>query len=368
MLTPQVSVVFSGGVALGAYQAGAYATLHDHKELRPQHLAGSSIGAVNAALIAGNTMPKAVEALKTFWDAVALEPPGFVPWFCYAGHWPSRHAYSWLSVLHARLGGRAGVFYPRLPALMFGNATSVYDLSPLGTRLEEFIDFKRLNDGLIRVSVVTTDVETGDAVVFDTARGDYIGPNHLLASCGFLPDFSPIEINGRLLGDGGLLANTPVEAVLDETAEDRDHVCFLLDLFSPARHRPRTLEDASTRRWDLLFGNQTRRVLKRLEREHRLRSDLNRIARKLPPETAHHPEIASLLEKIKSSGLLVLHLGYHAPAHEAGPEKAFDFSRASLEHRWNAGAADMAEAVRVATDARPYNNGLSIHNISSHQS
>jgi predicted acylesterase/phospholipase RssA len=157
MLTPQVSVVFSGGVALGAYQAGAYATLHDHKELRPQHLAGSSIGAVNAALIAGNMMPKAVEALKMFWDTVALEPPEFVPWFCYAGHWPSQHAYSWLSVLHARLSGRAGVFYPRLPALMFGNATSVYDLSPLGARLEEFIDFKRLNDGLIRVSVVTTD-------------------------------------------------------------------------------------------------------------------------------------------------------------------------------------------------------------------
>jgi NTE family protein len=109
-------------------------------------------------------------------------------------------------------------------------------------------------------------------------------------------------------------------------------------------------------------------VLKRLEREHRLRSDLNRIARKLPPEAAHHPEIASLLEKAKSSGLLVLHLGYRAPAHEAGPEKAFDFSRASLEHRWNAGAADMAEAIRVATDARPYNNGLSIHTISSRQS
>src|SRR5215207_1587112 len=236
MLTPRVSVVFSGGVALGAYQAGAYATLHDHEELRPRHLAGSSIGAVNAALIAGNTMPKAVETLKMFWDTVALEPPGFVPWFCYAGHWPSKHAYSWLSVLHARLSGRAGVFYPRLPALMFGTATSVYDLSPLGTRLEEFIDFKRLNDGLVRISVVTTDVETGDAVVFDTARGDYIGPNHLLASCGFLPDFSPIEINGRLLGDGGLSANTPVEAVLDQTAEEGAHICFLLDLFSPAGH------------------------------------------------------------------------------------------------------------------------------------
>jgi hypothetical protein len=139
---------------IGGLSGGAYATLHDHKELRPQHLAGSSIGAVNAALIAGNTMPKAVEALKTFWDTVALEPPGFAPWFCYAGHWPSQHAYSWLSVLHARLSGRAGVFYPRLQALMFGNATSVYDLSPLGARLEEFIDFKRLNDGLIRVSVV----------------------------------------------------------------------------------------------------------------------------------------------------------------------------------------------------------------------
>ncbi len=200
MAPPHVSLVLSGGVALGAYQAGAYTALHEHQKLLPQHLAGSSIGAVNAALIAGNPPEQRIGRLHEFWETITPEPgilealwPGTSP----GGPW--RHTSNWFDVLQTRLFGRAGVFQPRMPEMMLGDVTSIYDLGPLRARLETLVDFERLNSGEARVSVVTTDVQTGQEVVFDTTAGDRIGPDHLLASCGFLPDFPPVEIQGRLL-------------------------------------------------------------------------------------------------------------------------------------------------------------------------
>jgi NTE family protein len=360
----KTSLVLSGGVALGAYQAGAYEVLHEHEQLRPERLAGSSIGAINAAVIAGNAPEERVRRLREFWGLMAIEPsPLAALWRPWAGTaW--RHAYSWLSVLQTRLFGRAGVFRHRLPELMLADATSVYDLAPLRGDLERFINFDRLNGGELRVSVVTTDIETGEQVAFDTHRGDRIGPDHLLASCGFLPDFPPVEIDGRLLGDGGFAANAPVETVLLDEKGDDDLLCFVVDLFCPEGSRPTTLEQAAARRWDLMFGNQSRQRLGALEREYRLRWGLGRLAAELGPDASTHGELASVLAEGVRRTVTLLHLSYRAPAHEAGPEKPFDFSRANLADRWKAGSLDMAEAIRVASDAgaRP-KAGISVHLI-----
>jgi NTE family protein len=115
--------------------------------------------------------------------------------------------------LHTRLFGSAGHFRPRLPNPV-GPFKSFYDLMPMKERIAELVDFDRLNGGNISIAVAATDIESGEPVIFDTARGDRIGIDHLLASCGFLPEFAPVEINGRLLGDGGLSANAPIEAVV----------------------------------------------------------------------------------------------------------------------------------------------------------
>jgi NTE family protein len=318
-VAPKVSLVFSGGVALGAYQAGAYAALHAHAGLQPARLAGSSIGAVNAALIAGNAPEERIAKLRAFWEESQLELTGLVPDAIAA---PWRHMYSWISVLHTRLFGRPGQFRPRGPELFLSSVPSVYDHTPLARRLERFVDFERLNRGEPRFAVATTDVESGDEVVFDTANGATIGPEHLLASCGFLPDFPPVEIAGRLLGDGGLSANAPIERVLRDEESNAEVLCLVVDLFSPAGARPRDLEQAAARRWDLIFGNQTRRALNALEREYRYRSG--------------RPKVT------------LLHLAYRAPAHEAGPEKPFDYSRQALAERWAAGFGDMEYAIALA--------------------
>jgi NTE family protein len=326
-----ISVVLSGGVALGAYQAGAYAALHGHGGMEPDRLAASSIGAVNAALIAGNTPQNRMARLQAFWHEARLDVLPALPERIAA---PWRHTYSWLSVLHTRLFGRSGHFTPRLPQLMLWNGASVYDLAPLKRQLERFVDFGLLNSGKPRVSVVTTDIETGEEVVFDTRAGSTIGPDHLLASCGFLPDFPPVEIGGRLLGDGGLIANAPVETALRDEDGSADVLCFIVDLFSSSGSRPQTLEQAAARRWDLLFGNQTRQALGRLARERRFRPAGPRVK--------------------------VFHLAYRAPAHEAGPEKPFDYSAAALAERWDAGYRDMQEALGLASAKGPGSGSVAI--------
>jgi NTE family protein len=172
--------------------------------------------------------------------------------------------------------------------------------------------------------VTTTDVETGEPVVFDTGRGDRIGPEHLIASCGFLPDFPPIEIGGRLLGNGAFIANAPIETVLEhEAARADDLLCFVVDLFAPGGRRPSTFEQAAVRCIDLLFANQTARALRAFERAERLR------------QTAAGNE----------GRATVVSVCYSGGPDEPGPQKLFDFSSAALMARWTAGQADMSAAI-----------------------
>jgi NTE family protein len=222
---------------------------------------------------------------------------------------------------------------------------SLYDLSPIRRRIEKLVDFERLNNGDIRVCVATTDVETGDLVVFDTRKATGVAIEHLLASCGFLPEFAPVEIDGRLLGDGGLSANAPFEPVLAEEQDDSERITFVADLYARDGARPSGLESALARKNDLLFGNQTFMRLQAHQRERELRREIARLKK---------PD-AALAAPGRNP---IFYLSYRAPPEEAGPEKPFDLSRATIESRWQAGMLDMQEALRqmnsgAAADGSP---------------
>jgi NTE family protein len=336
----RVALVFSGGIGLGAYQAGAYAALHGHDGMRPDWLAGASIGAVNAAVIAGNAPQDRVARLnelwmvdepwRTIWHTGA--PPAAIPW---------RYMQSWTSVVQARLLGQTGYFRPRFMAGAFEPPTSFYDLAPLAARIEKLVDFGRLNGGEVRFAVAATDIESGSTALFDTGRGERIGVDHLLASCGFLPDFAPVEIGGRLLGDGGLSVNAPLEAVLHDDRDATERVCFVLDLFARDGARPTGIETAFARRRDLLFGNQTCKRIEAFQRESALRDRLAALAERLP---AKAKQAAGMLPG-RTPVRAILHLSYRSVPDEAGPEKPFDFSPASVADRWREGELDMAEAL-----------------------
>jgi len=250
-----ISLVLSGGLGLGAYHAGAYQAMKEGG-IEPHRIAGSSVGAVNGALIAGSKAEERIDALRAFWSAGDL-------WFR-AASFPGYlgHTQNWFSVMHTRLFGASGHFRPRVPSA-WGPFRSLYDLAPMRERLERLVDFGRLNSGEVGYSVAATDIETGELVVFDSAKGDEISIDHLMASCGFLPEFAPVDIGERLLGDGGLSANAPIEALANHAAKG---LVFVIDLFARDGERPRSLEDALARKNDIMFGTRRLNVCSCLQR------------------------------------------------------------------------------------------------------
>ena len=310
------SLVFSGGIGLGSYQAGACDALLSRPSGRIGWIAGSSIGVLNGAMVAGSEPSAVMETLQAYWLRGAA-------WGSYGPPSPSlRHAANWMSALQTRLFGSLGRLQALGPRLSF---SSFYDLTPTVAFLRKTIDFGRLNGGDIRFTVATTDIESGDVVLFDTGKGHRIEMDHLLASCGFLPEFAPVEIGGRLLGDGGLAVNAPFEPILDEAEGTNDPV-FILDLFARDGRRPTGLESALARKNAIVFGNQT---WGRLDAYRRYWDRL--------PATSRPP---------------VFYLSYFPVKGEAGPEMPYDFSLSSAQNRWSAGRLDMEAGLARMVNAQ----------------
>lgn len=366
---PLRALVLSGGMALGAFEAGAYAALKEAGEPAPGILVGASTGAVNAAIIAGNPPGARAEPLRRFWDMMATNSTP-VTTFLFGppppiGAW--RAAHNEASALQTLLFGHPRLFRSRLaPGPQVGQAPALFDLEPLLARLPAFVDFDRLNNGDCRVALVSTDVETGERVVFDTARGAQIGPRHIVAWSALLPVFAPVELDGRLLADGGLASNAPLDLVLD-APRDRPLNCILIELFARAGSRPRTLGASVARATDLSFGNQTKRILEGRAREHRLRALLGRLAARLPEQVQAEAEVASLLaEAGHEPPLTLVRIGYRAARDEAGPGKLFDFSAATLADRWRAGGEAMQRALgrlQSPAAATTLAEGLLLHEV-----
>ena len=353
----RTALVLAGGIALGAYEAGAYAALQEGRG-PPDWVLGSSVGAVTAAVIAGNAPECRIARLRQFWQTAATDPtPAASFWFGVpdAGVW--RQAYNQASVLETLFLGRPGIFRPRFspgPWAGAGDVSALYDLAPLRAQVEELIDFDRLNGGGVRLTLVATDVVSGERVVFDTGRGARIGPEHVVASSALLPLFAPVEVEGRLLGDGGLASNAPIDLALDDPASD-GLLCFVIDLFAAEGSRPHTLGASLSRAGDLAFGNQSRRLREGQEREQQLRIAIARLGEALPPGLRSRPDLAALLAEGRARPAEMRWLSYRAGLDEAGPAKVFDFSRKTLADRWRAGE----EAMRtVLENTEPVSLGV----------
>jgi NTE family protein len=309
---PTIGMVFGGGLGLAAYHAGVYQAFSEGD--CPLHwVAGSSAGAVTAALIAGNRSADRIDRLRKFWNVsgvVARAPD------------PGRHLFGWMGAIRSRLVGSEGHFHPRVPAISLFEFKSLYDLAPMREQLVRLIDFGRLNSGEIRVCIAATDIETGEPVIFDS-QNEPLQIEHLMASSGFLPEFAPVEISGRLLGDGGLSLNAPFEPFLS-SATDESLLLYVVDLYARDGARPQSLEAAAERKNDLLFGNQTVIRLKYFAQLRTLQKQIER--------------------KSECSGDRIVLLGYRPGMEEPGPEKSFELSSSAISQRWNAGLLDMRHA------------------------
>ena len=203
-----VAFILQGGGALGAYQAGVHSALLE-AGVQPDWLAGISIGAINAAIIAGNSAERQAERLRDFWETVTTEvaPP---PWCALAS---DRSAVNALGSMHALYIGQPGFYEPRLPPpwlLLQGllGGRSYYDASPLKATLERLVDFDRINHQAVRLSVGAVNVRTGNFSYFDNSAV-HIRPEHIMASAALPPGFAPVEIDGEFYWDGASSRTRP---------------------------------------------------------------------------------------------------------------------------------------------------------------
>lgn len=339
-----MALVLQGGGALGAYQAGAYEALAEAGYL-PDWIAGISIGAVNAAIIAGNPAERRVERLQAFWDevssAMTAEPvvPGTMP----------RAIFNETSAAIAASAGIPGMFSPRVPppALMpFGSteAISHYDTAPLRHTLDKLVDFDLVNAGPTRLSVGAVNIMTGNFAYFDTENMT-LGPEHIMASGALPPGFPPVEIDGQMYWDGGLVSNTPLHYVLDERLPTHDICVFQVDLFSARGEVPRTIWEVEQREKDIRYSSRTRMNTDMVRRMQKLRSAARRLAEKLPENLRDDPDVAALTADSSQAAITVVHLIHRRQAHETH-SKDYDFSRLSVKDHWKAGGDDVRRTLR----------------------
>lgn len=343
-----VALVLQGGGALGAYQAGVYEALAE-ASLHPNWVAGISIGAINAALIAGNAPEARVEKLRAFWRTVTSDPwtDAFAAPSDLGGdvlrHW-ANHWHAAAAVMR----GAEGFFSPRLvPAYLAPTGTagaiSFYDTSSLKTTLERLVDFDRINSGEMRFSVGAVNVATGNLICFDN-RTHEIRPEHIIASGALPPAFAPVEIEGEYYWDGGVVSNTPLQWIV-ETAERQDTLAFQVDLWSARGAVPRTLPEVMTRQKEIQYSSRTRARSDQFRKEQQLRSALTELISKLPEHLRDTPEYALLAPETDRKVYNIIQLIYQSRRAE-GDSKDFEFSARSMNDHWAAGLSDTVRTLR----------------------
>jgi NTE family protein len=341
-------LVLQGGGALGSYQAGAYQAL-SHADFEPEWVAGISIGAINAAIIAGNPPEKRVARLKEFWEMVSAP----VPWNPIPLGDRGRSYFNETSAALIATFGVPGFFTPRLPPAPLWppgspQAQSYYDTAPLRTTLERLVDFDRINDLKTRLSVGAVSVTTGNFRYFDNfefkAQGKKIGPEHIMASGALPPGFPSVVIEGEHFWDGGIASNTPLDYVL-EMENNNDLLIFQVDLFSARGPLPASLLEAAEREKDIRFSSRTRMNTDKNKRIHNIRVALRELLGKLPDDLKNHPSVDLLREAARENTVTVVHLIYRSKNYESS-SKDYDFSHVGMVEHWSAGERDVHLSMR----------------------
>jgi NTE family protein len=345
-----VALVLQGGGALGAYQAGVYEALSE-AGVYPNWIAGVSVGAINAAIIAGNTSDARVDRLREFWTQVT----GDGPW---AGAGDAclnlargdamRQLLNQMSAGFAIASGTRGFFKPHIlpPWLQPAGtleATSFYDTSHLKRTLERLVDFDRLNSGEVRFSVGAVNVRTGNFVYFDNTTR-VISAEHVMASGALPPGFPAVEIEGEQYWDGGLVSNTPLQWVVD-TEPRRDTLAFQVDLWSARGEFPRNIFDVMTRDKEIRYSSRTRASTDQFKYVQKLRHALAGLLKNIPEELKNSPEARLLETAAEHKVYNIVHLIYRAKNYE-GHSKDYEFSRLSMQEHWHAGYHDALRTLR----------------------
>jgi len=336
-------LVLQGGGALGAYQGGVYEGLAE-ANFRPDWIAGISIGAINAALIAGNKREDRLPRLREFWE----QSSSVLPFNLRMPDSTMHSLFSEAAAAWTASFGVEGFFRPRVPPAMFyppgsPEALSYYDTAPLRATLERLVDFDRINAQEIRLSLGAVNVRTGALVYFDNERCT-IGPEHVMASGALPPGFPPIEIDGEHYWDGGVVSNTPLQYVMQNEPKD-DLLIFQVDLFNAHGALPRTLLEAAEREKDIRYASRTDHNTDVDMKIHAAKVALRALLAELPPALRNSPNAALLGDLTYENAVTVVKLCYRRKPYE-GPSKDYEFSRSTMLEHWRMGLSDLRQAMK----------------------
>ena len=339
----KVGLVLQGGGALGSYQAGVYEALAASEYL-PDWVAGISVGAINAAIIAGNAPEHRVQSLRSFWEAITaptiLWPPAPAG---LPAEWQHR-----ASALSALMFGQRGFFTPRPPQDWFSSdkCVSYYETSVLKRTLERLVDFDRINDTKdMRLSVGAVNVRTGHFAYFDSEEIT-IRPEHIMASGALPPGFPPVEIDGEQYWDGGLLSNTPLQYMVDYYPR-RSRLVFQVDLFPAHGRVPTNLDEVHEREKDIRYSSRTMMSTNSLREKHDVRHAINELHKLLPADLANTEQAKRLYEHGCVTQMDIVQLIYR-PIQPQGALKDFEFSRSTMEARWQQGLSDARSTLHAS--------------------
>jgi len=339
----QVVLVLQGGGALGAYQVGVYQALHE-AGVEPDWIIGTSIGAINASIIAGNQPAERMSRLKAFWQSVEHGPfqqaLGSVPlWGAMASKWLTM------------TGGIASFFKPNPLAFMGTHiplgvdGAGYYSTMPLQATLNELVDFDLINRNVIRLTVGAANVRTSEMCYFDS-RDMPLDVRHVMASGALPPAFPAIRIDGEFYWDGGILSNTPVEAIFDDNPR-RNSLVFAVHIWNPAGPEPETIWQVMNRQKDIQYSSRALTHIMRQKQLHRLRHVVSELVKRMPEQLRQDPAVQDLAGYGCVTRMHVVRL--LAPTLDGEDHtKDIDFSPAGIHARWQAGYADTRSLIAKA--------------------
>jgi len=323
-LPGQVVLVMQGGGAPGCYQAGAYQALHE-AGIEPDWVIGTSIGAINGVIIAGNSVADRVERLREFWRHLAIPLPN--PW----------------GQLTPLLAGVPGFYHPN-PAVALGvdakigiEQAALYFVEPLKKLLPNLVDFTLVNSGKPRFTLGVVGVRDGQMRYFDS-RQDTIDLAHVLGSSAIPPSFPAVRIAGEFYWDGGIYSNTPIEVVFDDDPR-QSSVVFAVQIWHQRASEPDSIATVFMRQKDILFGSRTRSHIARQAQLHRMRHIVRELVGMLPEERRNTPKAKELASWGCETKMHLVEINAQ-PIDGETNARDYDFSQEAIQARWQAGYED----------------------------
>jgi NTE family protein len=345
VLPGQVVLVFQGGGALGAYQGGVYQALHE-AGIEPHWVIGTSIGAINAAIIAGNEPAVRLDRLREFWARMECKAPWSATPFPLLGDnifGANLLGGNFATQMMTIFGGIAGYFSPNR-ALAWGLQAAVgveqaafYTIDGLRETLSAVVDFGSINSGQPRLTVGAVNVRSGKMHYFDS-RDIAVTLKHILASGALPPAFPAVRIDGDPYWDGGIYSNTPVETVFDDYPR-RDSVVFTVQMWHAAGPEPESVWQVLNRQKDIQFASRADSHIARQEHIHQLRHIVRELVRLMPEAQRETPEVKEMAGY--GCGTIMHIVRLNGPRLENEDHlRDIDFTRTGIHARWQAGYAD----------------------------